>query len=84
RASFTVDAPRDTFLDTRALVKGVAWVNGHMLGRFWNIGPQRTLYVPGPWLRKGRNEIVVFDPEGQSGRSAGGLNSPILNELGTK
>jgi beta-galactosidase len=48
RGSFNVTTPADTFLDTSKLGKGQAWVNGHALGRFWNIGPQRTLYVPGP------------------------------------
>ncbi len=84
RASFNVNEPADTFLDTRTLVKGVAWVNGNLLGRFWNIGPQKTLYVPGPWLRKGKNEVVVFDLEGQAGRSVRGLNMPILDESGTQ
>ena len=41
----------DTFLDLRGWEKGTVWVNGHHLGRFWQIGPQQTLYVPGPWLR---------------------------------
>jgi hypothetical protein len=59
--SFTLAAPGDTFLDTRGWGKGTVWVNGQHLGRFWDIGPQQTLYVPGPWLR-GKNEIVVFSP----------------------
>ena len=37
------------------------WINGRCLGRFWNIGPQSTLYVPGPWLKQGRNDVVIFD-----------------------
>jgi beta-galactosidase len=37
------------------------FVNGINLGRYWNVGPQRTLYLPGPWLRRGRNELVVFE-----------------------
>jgi beta-galactosidase GanA len=41
--------------------KGLVWVNGRNLGRYWKIGPQQRLYVPGVWLRKGRNEIIVFD-----------------------
>jgi hypothetical protein len=46
RTHFTLTATGDTFLDIRELTKGALWVNGHPAGRFWNIGPQRTLYVP--------------------------------------
>jgi len=59
RATFTVDKPADTFLDTSAFTKGQVWLNGHALGRVWNIGPQKALYVPGPWLKAGQNEVVV-------------------------
>jgi len=79
RATFNVDKPADTFLDTSAFTKGEVWLNGHALGRVWNIGPQKTLYVPGPWLKSGENEVVVFDLEGASGRSLQGLDHPILN-----
>lgn len=41
--------------------KGVVFINGQNLGRYWNLGPQETLYVPGPWLKPGLNEIVVFE-----------------------
>ena len=44
---FTLSRAGDTFLDVRALGKGAVWINGHALGRFWDIGPQQTLYVPG-------------------------------------
>jgi beta-galactosidase len=65
RGHFTLTRTGDTFLDVRALGKGVAWINGHPLGRFWDIGPQQTLYVPGPWLNQGENEIVIFDLKGK-------------------
>jgi beta-galactosidase GanA len=61
RGTFTLDRPADTWLDLTNYRKGVVWVNGHNLGRFWNIGPQTHLYCPAPWLRAGRNEVVVFD-----------------------
>lgn len=77
-ASFRVDEPGDTFLDTRQFVKGEVWLNGHMLGRLWKIGPQKTLYVPGPWLKKGENHIVVFDVGSTPGRELEGLNYSIL------
>ncbi len=79
RATFNVDKPADTFLDTSAFIKGEVWLNGHALGRVWNIGPQKTLYVPGPWLRSGKNEVVIFDLEGVPDRSLQGLEHPILN-----
>ncbi len=79
RATFQVDAPADTFLDTSAFTKGEVWLNGQALGRVWNIGPQRTLYVPGPWLHKGENEVVVFDLNGAPGRKLVGRDQPILD-----
>ena len=51
RGTFTLSQVGDTFLDFSAWGKGTAWVNGHQLGRFWNIGPQQTLFVPAPWLK---------------------------------
>jgi len=41
--------------------KGVVWVNGHNLGRYWDVGPQTRLYCPAPWLRAGENTVVVLD-----------------------
>jgi beta-galactosidase len=79
RATFSVDHPADTFLDTSAFTKGEIWLNGRALGRVWNIGPQKTLYVPSPWLKSGENEVVVFDLEGTLGRGLQGLDHPILN-----
>ena len=51
----------DTFIDVSNYIKGVVWVNGHNLGRYWNIGPQKRLYCPSSWMRDGMNEIIVFD-----------------------
>ncbi len=61
RAGFEVAEPVDHFLSTVAWGKGLAWVNGFCLGRYWRRGPQETLYVPGPVLRPGRNELVVLE-----------------------
>ncbi|MGV8094744.1 MAG: beta-galactosidase [Mangrovibacterium sp.] len=58
---FNLDKPADTFLDMSAWGKGIVFVNGHNLGRYWKIGPQQTLYVPGCWLKKGENRIVIFE-----------------------
>ncbi|HEY4380224.1 MAG TPA: beta-galactosidase family protein [Acidobacteriaceae bacterium] len=79
RAHFTLASARDTFLDISHLGKGVVWINGHNLGRFWSTGPQQTLYVPGPWLRAGSNEIVVFDMLPTARESVSGLDHPILD-----
>jgi beta-galactosidase len=65
RTTFTVDVPADTYLDMAGWTKGIVWVNGKNLGRFWNAGPQQKLYLPGVWLRKGENELVVFDLAGK-------------------
>jgi beta-galactosidase len=53
--------PGDTFIDMTGYTKGIVWVNGHNLGRYWNIGPQKRLYCPASWLKVGFNEIIVFD-----------------------
>ena len=54
-------------------------MNGHPLGRFWSVGPQKTLYLPGPWLRKGANQIIIFDLDGKPGRSVWGDSRPMLD-----
>ena len=59
--SFALEQVGDTFLDMRGWDKGYVWVNGHNLGRFWRRGPQQSLFLPGCWLRKGSNEVIVFD-----------------------
>jgi beta-galactosidase len=51
----------DLFLSTAGLGKGIAWLNGYCLGRYWSRGPQRTLYVPGPVTRKEGNELIVLE-----------------------
>lgn len=78
--TFTLRKVGDTFLDTRALGMGAVWVNGHALGRFWNIGPQATLYVPGAWLKKGKNDVVIFELlKNDPHPSLAGLTQPILD-----
>lgn len=61
KATFQLDKTGDTYIDMSNYKKGVVWVNGHNLGRYWEIGPQKRLYCPAPWLKKGENTIVVFD-----------------------
>jgi beta-galactosidase len=61
RATFSVDKVADTFLNPRGFDKGVAFVNGFNLGRYWTIGPQLTLYVPAGILKEGTNELIIFE-----------------------
>jgi len=61
RGSFELPAKGDTYLDMSGWKKGVVWVNGHNLGRYWERGPQKRLYCPAPFLKTGTNEIIVFD-----------------------
>lgn len=83
RGHFALQETGDTFLDTRGWGKGAVWINGHALGRFWNVGPQQTLYVPGPWLNRGNNEITIFAQAEPTSRRIRALNKPVLDEMGT-
>lgn len=82
RGKFTLKKPGDTFINTEAFGKGQVWINGHAIGRFWNIGPQQTLYVPGCWLKKGDNEVIVLDIVGpKEGGMAFCQDHPELDKL---
>ncbi len=81
RGAFQVASPADTFLDLSTWGKGVVWVNGHCLARYWNIGPTQTAYLPGVWLKKGANEIIVLDLLGPTSPQVSGLEKPILDSL---
>ncbi len=61
RATLHLDALHDSYVDMSAWNKGYLWVNGHLLGRYWHIGPQQRLYCPASWFRRGDNELLVFD-----------------------
>ena len=79
RATFTIAEVGDTFLSMLNWSKGMVWVNGHALGRYWEIGPQQTLYLPGCWLKEGENEIIVLDMAGPVKPETEGLRQPILD-----
>lgn len=81
RATFQVNKPSDTFLNFETWGKGLVYVNGHAMGRIWEIGPQQTLYMPGCWLKKGENEILVFDIIGPREAKSEGLKQPLLDQL---
>ena len=81
RGYFNLSKVGDTFLNFETWSKGQVWVNGHALGRFWSIGPQQTLYVPGCWLKKGKNEVIVLDIVGPKQNVVWGQDEPELNKL---
>ena len=82
KGEFMLKKVGDTFLNFEAFGKGQVWVNGHAMGRIWHIGPQQTLYVPGCWLKKGKNEVIVLDIVGPKAEPiVFGQTEPELNKL---
>ena len=81
RGYFNLKKVGDTFLNFETWGKGQVWVNGHAMGRFWSIGPQQTLFIPGCWLKKGRNEIIILDVVGPKEPIVWGQAEPELNKL---
>ena len=81
RGYFDLKKVGDTFLNFETWGKGQVYVNGHAMGRIWSIGPQRTLYVPGCWLKKGKNEVIVLDVVGPKEAVVWGQAEPELNKL---
>lgn len=79
RARLMASEPADTYLDTTALHKGEVWVNERALGRFWSVGPQHALYLPGPWLKPGSNEIIFFDLLSEPLESLKTADKPIFD-----
>lgn len=61
---FEVKEPKDTYLELSEFGKGIAYVNGRNLGRFWNVGPTLSLYIPHSYLKEGANRIIIFETEG--------------------
>lgn len=79
RGYFDIDECKDTFLKLDNFTKGFVTINGFNLGRYWEIGPQKTLYVPASVLKNGRNEIIVFESDGIKGKAeAEFCDKPIL------
>jgi beta-galactosidase len=81
RGSFDAGRGADTFLDMSSWGQGIVWINGRCLGRYWSIGPTQTMYLPGPWIRRGRNEVVVLDLTGPQEARIAGRAEPILDQL---
>ncbi|MBW8750391.1 MAG: beta-galactosidase [Propionibacteriales bacterium] len=81
RASFEARASNDHFLDTARWGKGIVWVNGFCLGRYWRRGPQETLFVPGPVVHEGSNELVVLELDVMADPIARFVAGPSLGPL---
>ncbi|MFT3911091.1 MAG: beta-galactosidase [Ferruginibacter sp.] len=80
--TFELSETGDTFLDMQQWGKGIVFVNGHNLGRYWNIGPQQTLYLPGCWLKEGTNHISVFEQLNETRQThISSIETPILKML---
>jgi len=80
KGEFNLTDVADTYLDMRSFGKGFVFLNGHNLGKYWQIGAQQTIYVPAVWLNKGKNEIVVFDQLKSGHQQISTLANPILDQ----
>jgi len=81
-ASFELSKTGDTFLDMSKWGKGIVFVNGHNLGRYWKVGPQQTLYLPGCWLKEGKNDITIFEQLNDTAHTdVESVKAPVLNSL---
>ena len=81
RGYFNLKKVGDTFLNFESWGKGQVYVNGHAMGRIWYIGPQQTLFIPGCWLKKGKNEIIVLDVVGPKEAKVWGQDTHEVNKL---
>ena len=80
--TFTLDKTGDTFIDMEEWGKGIIFINGKNIGRYWQVGPQQTLYIPGVWLKKGENKIVIFEQLNESPKTeVKTTKTPVLNKL---
>lgn len=79
--SFTLEKTGDTWLDMSKFGKGVVWVNGHNLGRYWQVGAQQTLFLPGCWLKQGANEIILLETDlSNTPLTLSGVTAPIWQQ----
>jgi beta-galactosidase len=75
KGQFELSSTADTYFDMTGFRKGMVWVNGHNLGRYWHVGPQERLFCPASWLKKGKNEMVVLDLHQQGGAAVAGFKT---------
>ena len=82
QGSFNLTKTGDTFLDMEKWGKGIVFINGINIGRYWNAGPQQTLYIPGCWLKAGKNDIVIFEQKNDViHKSINTVASPVLDKM---
>lgn len=81
KGTFVINDVADTYLDMRKFGKGFVFLNGHNLGKYWEIGPTQTIYVPACWLNKGRNEIIVFDQLKNGHTEISCIDKPVLDDI---
>ncbi|KOG25358.1 glycoside hydrolase family 35 protein [Streptomyces viridochromogenes] len=81
RGTVTVRGAGDARLELPGWTRGFVWINGFGLGRYWSTGPQRSLYVPGPILREGGNEVWVLELEGTARSGSGEAGAPVLRAV---
>ena len=78
---FEMKAFKDTYLDLSGFGKGLAFVNGVNIGRFWNVGPTLSLYIPHSLLKEGHNRIIIFETEGEYKESINLVNQPTFKTI---
>ena len=78
---FEMKALKDTYLDLSGFGKGLAFVNGVNIGRFWNVGPTLSLYIPHSLLKEGNNRIIIFETEGEYEESINLVNQPTFKTI---
>jgi beta-galactosidase len=81
QGTFVLSETGDTYLDMSNWGKGAVWVNGHALGRYWEVGPQQTIYLPAEWLKKGKNTIAIMELLKPEQNEVSGVKKPILDSL---
>jgi beta-galactosidase len=82
QGTFNLTETGDTFIDMSDWGKGIIFINGINIGRYWKLGPQQTLYIPGVWLKKGANDIVIFEQQNDKIHSeVHTVKVPVLREL---
>ncbi|EJX01097.1 glycosyl hydrolase family 35 [gut metagenome] len=80
--TFQLEETGDTFIDMETWGKGIIFINGIHIGRYWQVGPQQTLYIPGVWLKKGENKIVIFEQLNETPMtSVRTVKTPVLKKL---
>ena len=82
QGTFNLTETGDTFIDMEQWGKGIIYINGINIGRYWKVGPQQTLYIPGVWLKKGSNQIVIFEQLNDEAKSdVKTVKVPVLTKL---